>query len=205
MLFLTMPEYIVQCHQIQNDICSWFCSDYICLGYVDNIIQWSMEYIQLSQMTPQYACTICKTNNDIDRNARQLFTGIGTDADWPCTTNEPNNIKSLWPSDAFWRHRSMSTMALVMACCLTAPSHYMNQCWLIISQVLWYSPKSNFIGIAEDINLGNKPDNYTYKIILASARGQWVNQYHRILARHEDVAYKYILNSMHCVSGHDYF
>ena len=107
--------------------------------------------------------------------------------------------------DAFWRHKSMSTMALVMACCLTAPSHYMNQCWLIISQALWYSPKSNFIGIAEDINLGNKPDNYTFKIILASARGQWVNQYYRILARHEDVAYKYILNSMHCVSGNDYF
>ena len=28
-----------------------------------------------------------------------------------------------------------------MACCLTAPSHYLNQCWLIISMVLWHSPK----------------------------------------------------------------
>ena len=38
-----------------------------------------------------------------------------------------------------------------MACCLTAPSHYLNQCWLIISQVLWHSPEDNLIGIARDI------------------------------------------------------
>ena len=29
-----------------------------------------------------------------------------------------------------WWHRSGSTLAQVMACCLTAPSHYLNQCWL---------------------------------------------------------------------------
>ena len=50
---------------------------------------------------------------------------------------------SLWPSDAIWRHRSMSTLAQVMACCLTAPSHYLNQCWLMISEVLWHSPNTN--------------------------------------------------------------
>ena len=42
---------------------------------------------------------------------------------------------SLCPIDAIWRHRSESTLAQVMACCLTAPSHYMNQCWLTISKV----------------------------------------------------------------------
>ena len=35
---------------------------------------------------------------------------------------------SLWPSDTIWRQRSGSTLAQVMACCLTAPSHYLNQC-----------------------------------------------------------------------------
>ena len=40
------------------------------------------------------------------------------------------------PSDAIWWHKSMSTLAQVMAWCLTAPSHYLNQCWLIISRVL---------------------------------------------------------------------
>ena len=44
-----------------------------------------------------------------------------------------NHLNSLWPTDAIWRHRSGSTLAQVMACCLTAPSHYLNQCWLIIS------------------------------------------------------------------------
>ena len=41
-------------------------------------------------------------------------------------------VNSLWPCDAKWRQGSMSTLAPVMACCLTAPSHYLNQCWLII-------------------------------------------------------------------------
>ena len=35
--------------------------------------------------------------------------------------------------------RSESTVAQVMACWLTAPSHYLNQCWLIISEVQWHS------------------------------------------------------------------
>ena len=30
-----------------------------------------------------------------------------------------------------------------MAWCLMAPSHYLNQCWLIIKDVLWHSPGSN--------------------------------------------------------------
>ena len=37
-------------------------------------------------------------------------------------------INSLWPSDAIWWHRSGSAPAQVMACCLMAPSHYLNQC-----------------------------------------------------------------------------
>ena len=39
-------------------------------------------------------------------------------------------VNSLWSSDAIWQHRSGSPLAQVMACCLTAPSHYLNQCWL---------------------------------------------------------------------------
>ena len=48
-------------------------------------------------------------------------------------------LNSLWPSDVIWRHRSGSTLAQVMACCLTAPSYYLNQCWLITSKVHWHS------------------------------------------------------------------
>ena len=44
-------------------------------------------------------------------------------------------FNSLWPSDAIWWHRSGSTLAQVMACCRTAPSHYLNKFGLIISKV----------------------------------------------------------------------
>ena len=52
-------------------------------------------------------------------------------------------LNSLWPSDR--RHRSGSGLALAMACCLTAPSHYLNQSWFIIKDVLWYSHESTFL------------------------------------------------------------
>ena len=45
-------------------------------------------------------------------------------------------LNSLWPSDAIWRQGSRSTLVQVMTCCLTAPSHYLNQCWLIITKCL---------------------------------------------------------------------
>ena len=51
------------------------------------------------------------------------------------------SVNSLGPSGAIWRQRSGSTLAQVTACCLTAPSHYLNQCWLIISKVEWHSSK----------------------------------------------------------------
>ena len=45
------------------------------------------------------------------------------------------SFNSLWPIDAIWRQRSGSTLTQVMAFCLPAPSHYLNQCWLIICEV----------------------------------------------------------------------
>ena len=49
-------------------------------------------------------------------------------------------INLLWPGDAIWRHRTWSALVQIMACCPTSPSHYMKQCWLIISEVFWPSP-----------------------------------------------------------------
>ena len=48
-------------------------------------------------------------------------------------------VNSLWPNDTIWWHKSGSTLAQVMACCLTTPSHYLNQYWLVISKVQWHS------------------------------------------------------------------
>ena len=56
----------------------------------------------------------------------------------------PQRVNSLRPSDTIWQHRSGSTLAQVMACCLTAPSHYLNQYWLI-SKVYWHSSVGKFI------------------------------------------------------------
>ena len=53
-------------------------------------------------------------------------------------------INLMWASDAIWRHRAWSALAQEMACCLAAPSRYLNQCWLTISRVLWHSPMTDF-------------------------------------------------------------
>ena len=95
---------------------------------------------------------------------------------WGLTTNLQAR-SSVWrvPNDAICRQGSGSTLAQVMACCLTAPSHYLNQCWLIIRKVQWYSSEDNYTSDTSAINPWNKLENYLYKIPLKSARGQWVN------------------------------
>ena len=83
-------------------------------------------------------------------------------------------IYTLWPSDATWQHRSGSTLAQVMACCLTAPSHYLNQCWLINNEVLWHLHEGNFTGNAQEIDPWLEFQNYQFKITATFLRGQWV-------------------------------
>ena len=85
-------------------------------------------------------------------------------------------LNSSRPSDAIWRHKSGSTLAQVMACCLTAPSHYLNQCRLIISTVLWHSSKGNFTRDNSAINHWNYLENEVPKISFKFPRGQWVNK-----------------------------
>ena len=66
-----------------------------------------------------------------------------------------DNFNSFWPSDAIWRHRSGSTLTQAMACCLMAPSHYLNQCWLFISDVHWHLSEGIFIIDTSAINYWN--------------------------------------------------
>ena len=53
--------------------------------------------------------------------------------------HQPVVIKTHWGLVTPFGDRSGSALAQVVACCLTAPSHYLNQCWFIISKVLWHS------------------------------------------------------------------
>ena len=39
--------------------------------------------------------------------------------------------------------------AQIMVCCLMAPSHYLHQCWFLISEVLWPSSQSNITACAK--------------------------------------------------------
>ena len=94
-----------------------------------------------------------------------LLTGMGA-----CLS-----IDSLWPSDVIWLHKTGPTVAQIMACCLAAPNHYPNQCWLIISEVLWQSPESNLTSDTSiSHQLSNQLEIYFAKISFKSPRGQWV-------------------------------
>ena len=52
----------------------------------------------------------------------------------------------------------------VMAVCMIASSHYLNQCWLHISEVFCHSPESNFIVSVQPISPYKKFKNYTFTL-----------------------------------------
>ena len=82
----------------------------------------------------------------------------GTEAveDFVTTTlsdpEEPSSKVRLRPSDAIWWQRTLSTLAQLMACCLTPPNHYLNQWWLIINEVQWQPPEGSFTQYTSAIN-----------------------------------------------------
>ena len=93
----------------------------------------------------------------------------------PCGITRPQWVNTLWPGDITRWHGFTSTLALVMAYYQTAPSHYLNLYWLFINEVLWHSPASHFKGSAQATILHIEFENYTFRIIATSSRGQWVN------------------------------
>ena len=70
------------------------------------------------------------------------------------------SFNSLWPSDTIWWHSSGSALAQVKACCLTAPSHYLNQCWFVISKVQWHSSEGNFTRDTSASHFNEQIQNY---------------------------------------------
>ena len=61
----------------------------------------------------------------------------------------PECVNPLRLNVAIWQNRSGSILAQVIACGLTAPNHYLNQCWLIITKAQWNSSESNFTKIPQ--------------------------------------------------------
>ena len=74
-----------------------------------------------------------------------------------------------------WWHRSASTLALVMAWCQTAQSHYLNQYWVIITKIQWHPTDDSFTRDPPVANHWNEFENYLYKPSFKSPWGQWVN------------------------------
>ena len=76
---------------------------------------------------------------------------------WNCgwLDHQNDKVNSLWPGDAIWWYRTGSTLLrLWLVVQKIAPSHYLNQCWIIIREVLWHSSEGNFTRNAKDIYPG---------------------------------------------------
>ena len=58
----------------------------------------------------------------------KVLTNGQSDKAIPIITLLKYSFNSLWPSDDIWQQGSRSTLVQAMACCLMAPSHYLNQC-----------------------------------------------------------------------------
>ena len=85
-----------------------------------------------------------------------------------------SGFNSSWSSDAIRRNISALKLAQVMACCRTAPIHYLHQCELPNSVVLCHSLKSHFTSSAQAAVLYNAYENYPFRISSASLRDQLV-------------------------------
>ena len=85
-------------------------------------------------------------------------------------------INLLGPIDAIWRPRSRSALAQVMACCLKAPSHYLNQCWFITQTV-----DIQLRAISQKLFLTSLTTkcwkSYMFENTATSPRAQWVKYF----------------------------
>ena len=100
-------------------------------------------------------------------------------------------FNTLWPSDTIWWPKPESSLAQVMACCRMATSHYLNQCWLFISEILWNSPEGNFAGNTQDIYLWYQFENHEFKITVTSPRDQWVKYKDAVVTSTRDQWFQY--------------
>ena len=96
----------------------------------------------------------------------------------------------MWPCDTIWQYRSWPTLGQVMGLCLTAPSHYLNQWWLFLSEVLWHSHESNFSASAKATIIYRLYKDFEYQTFQFTAtfpRGQWVDNRYTLLVKNSDM------------------
>ena len=65
----------------------------------------------------------------------------------PAILSRPRCVNSLWSRDPIeCCYKTRWVLVQVIACCLKAPSHYLNQNWIIIREGLRHIPESNLTG-----------------------------------------------------------
>ena len=70
---------------------------------------------------------------------------------WPTITTY-DHVHQIFITSCSWFRRGVLCDRGLMVCCLAAPSHYLNQCWLIISEVQRHSSGRNFMRDVPTIN-----------------------------------------------------
>ena len=85
-----------------------------------------------------------------------------------------------------------STLTQVMACCLTAPSHYLNQCWLDVYALLRHSFESKFTVSAITAILYNELENQSFKITPTTPRVQWVEPFSTNIGIYSSIRLLYV-------------
>ena len=106
----------------------------VMLAHVRNTSMWlfySLLLIGLYIKLPLPALTL------VSMRISRYYWSNGDGHLWTKHVDSQTALSSLWSIDTIWRHGTGSTLAQVIACCLMAPSHCLNRCWLIISKVQW--------------------------------------------------------------------
>ena len=84
-------------------------------------------------------------------------------------------VKSLWPSEAILRHKTVSTLVQVMACCLTAPSHYLNLGFCVIHpRELQHELENYSLNINHDYVIKWKHFPRNWAFVRGIHRSRWI-------------------------------
>ena len=84
------------------------------------------------------------------------------------------SVNSSPPSAAYMRRWIKSVLVQIMACRLSAPSHYLNQCWVIVNWTLGNKFQWNFNQNTKLFIHENASENVVCEMAVILSRGKWV-------------------------------
>ena len=96
-----------------------FMFTWVLLGYEKLILFYSLTMVNSWQLSMTYQSEI----------SMGLLVGF--------KFGETDCIYLLWSGYVVWHHRNWLTLDQAMACCLSAPTPYLNHYWFIINEVCW--------------------------------------------------------------------